>query len=134
MQSLTIKSRTAVDFIDITREVQDAVRKTGIETGVGYVFVPHTTAAVTVNENADPDVMRDMKTALDKIAPNLAEFRHGEGNSDAHARSSLIGCSKAIPVEKGRLALGTWQDIYFCEFDGPRRRHVFLQFLAAMPA
>ncbi len=134
MKAFTVETHDRVEFLSITRQVADHVKEAGLTDGVVLAFVPHTTAAVTINENADPDVMRDMKTALGKIAPNLAEFRHGEGNSDAHVRSSLIGCSKTIPVEKGRLALGTWQDIYFCEFDGPRRRHVFLQFLAAMPA
>lgn len=108
-------------MVDITRQVQEAVRRSGVQSGVALVFVPHTTAAVTINENADPDVVSDLLRALEALVPRLA-YRHGEGNSPAHLKSSLLGCSQTVPVAAGRLALGTWQGLYFCEFDGPRQR------------
>src|SRR5512146_2549814 len=99
------------------------MRTLGLKDGVVTVFVPHTTAAVTINENADPDVVHDVLLALDRAVPHdMAGFRHSEGNSAAHTKSSLVGCSISIPVSGGRMQLGTWQGIYFCEFDGPRRR------------
>lgn len=131
MNTLTVDTQQRVELVSITRQVSDAVRDSGLVDGAVLVFVPHTTAAVTISENADPDVVHDIRLALDRIAPDLDEFRHAEGNSEAHVRSSLIGCSQLVPVENGSLALGTWQGIYFCEFDGPRRRRVLLQFLGA---
>jgi len=119
------------DLIDITRDVAEAVRDSGIEEGVCLVYCPHTTAAITINENADPDVVRDLLFAFDKTFPNRAEFRHAEGNSAAHLKSSVIGCSETIPVSGGRLALGTWQGIYFCEFDGPRTRRFCVQVIGS---
>ena len=109
-------------FVDITGQVQKAVRDSGVSAGAALVFVPHTTAAVTINENADPDVLHDLQLALAALAPKLS-YRHGEGNSPAHLKSSLFGCSQMVPIVGGKLALGTWQGIYFCEFDGPRRRN-----------
>jgi len=109
-------------FLDITRQVQKAVRDSGVSEGTALVFVPHTTAAVTINENADPDVLHDLRLALASLVPQLP-YRHGEGNSPAHLKSSLFGCSQLVPIVGGKLALGTWQGIYFCEFDGPRRRN-----------
>lgn len=109
-------------FLDITRQVQKAVRDSGVSEGTALVFVPHTTAAVTINENADPDVLHDLRLALASLVPKLP-YRHGEGNSPAHLKSSLFGCSQLVPIVGGKLALGTWQGIYFCEFDGPRRRN-----------
>ena len=109
-------------FVDITGEVQKAVRDSGVSEGTALVFVPHTTAAVTINENADPDVLHDLRLALAALVPKLP-YRHGEGNSPAHLKSSLFGCSQLVPIVNGKLALGTWQGIYFCEFDGPRRRN-----------
>ena len=108
-------------FIDITEHIKHYVCNSKIEKGICQVFVPHTTAAVTINENADPDVVTDFMSAIKHITPKLA-YLHVEGNSPAHVMSSLIGCSITIPVEKGHLVLGTWQGIYFCEFDGPRPR------------
>ena len=114
-------------FSDITREVAQAVRESGIQSGICLVYCPHTTAAITVNENADPDVVRDLLFALRETFPDRPEFRHAEGNSAAHLKSSALGCDQMLPVEGGRLVLGTWQGIYFCEFDGPRTREFFVQ-------
>jgi secondary thiamine-phosphate synthase enzyme len=105
------------------------LRANGWQDGILVVYTPHTTSAVTINENADPDVQRDMNSFLSKLIPNLSEFRHAEGNSDSHIKSSLIGCSETIIVENGNMVLGTWQGIYFCEFDGPRTRKVHLKFI-----
>ncbi len=111
------------EMIDITDRVRAAVRESGIQAGTVTVFVPHTTAAVTINENADPDVVHDVLEALDRSIPWQQDFyRHDEGNSAAHVKSSLVGCSTTIPISNGQLVLGTWQAIYFCEFDGPRTR------------
>jgi secondary thiamine-phosphate synthase enzyme len=110
-------------MIDITSHVQSAVKQAGVKEGLATVFVPHTTAGVTINENADPDVIHDVLEQLDQMAPWEQPFyEHHEGNSAAHVKSSLVGCSVAIPIEDGRLTLGTWQAVYFCEFDGPRTR------------
>lgn len=114
---------------DITRLLEDAVIQNGWEDGILTVFTPHTTAAVTINENADLDVQRDMTAFMNKLVPDEAYFRHSEGNSDAHIKSSLFGCSETVIVENSRLVLGTWQGVYFCEFDGPRQRKVWLKFI-----
>lgn len=118
------------NFYDITSEVAEAVSKSGIQSGTALVWCPHTTAGITVNENADPDVVKDLLFALDKTYPDRAEFRHVEGNSAAHLKSSVMGCSKTFIVEDGRLFLGTWQGIYFTEFDGPRTRNFFVKVIA----
>jgi secondary thiamine-phosphate synthase enzyme len=110
--------------MDITRSVQEAVNKTGVEDGVCFIFIPHTTAAVTINENADPSVVQDIIMELDKIVPFKDQYRHMEGNSPSHIKASLVGCSQFVLVEAGKLILGTWQGIFFCEFDGPRNRNV----------
>lgn len=110
-------------FIDITDQVSKIVRLSQEETSLCHIFIPHTTAGVTINENADPDVVEDMLTALDRMVPELA-YKHGEGNSRAHVKASMIGSSVSIPVIDKSLYLGTWQGIYFCEFDGPRRRRI----------
>lgn len=114
-------------FIDITGKVKEAVRESGVEQGMCLVFCPHTSAAITINENADPDVRRDLRFALRETFPDRSEFHHREGNSAAHLKSSLVGCSELIPIEHGRLTLGTWQGVYFCEFDGPRDRRFHVQ-------
>jgi len=111
-------------FVDITSQVQRAVDEIGLQDGAVLVWAPHTTAGVTVNEGADPDVVRDMIEALDRAVPWDAGWRHAEGNAAAHVKSSLVGCSQLVPVAGGRLALGVWQAVWFCEFDGPRRRSV----------
>lgn len=116
-------------MVAITSEVERVVRESGVRTGVCVVFVPHTTAGVTINENADPDVVRDMDAALEKAIPWRANYAHSEGNAAAHVKASLMGSSVNVPVEEGRLVLGTWQGIYFCEFDGPRERRVHVQIL-----
>lgn len=127
MITLTINSRHPVELIDVTREVRQAIRASGIDNGLAVVFTPHTTAAVTINENADPDVVDDLIMELNKIVPLRDNYRHAEGNSAAHLKSSLIGASATLIVVKGEPLLGTWQGIYFCEFDGPRRRSLQVQ-------
>ncbi len=115
------------NFHNITGEVSGAVKESGVASGVCIVYCPHTTAGVTINENADPDVVRDMLLGLGKAFPDRAEFRHSEGNSAAHLKASCIGSSVTIPIENGRLVLGTWQGVYFCEFDGPRTRQFYVK-------
>ncbi len=122
MKTFKLSTRSRECFSDITREVGDAVASASVDEGLVTVFVPHTTAGVTINENADPDVTRDMVGFLRKNVPRSPEFRHMEGNSDAHIKASLMGSSVQIPISGGRMALGTWQGIYFAEFDGPRSR------------
>ena len=131
MTSLEVTSRQHQEFIDVTAEVSRVVAESGILEGLLQLFVPHTTAAVTINENADPDVVRDMLAGLAKLVPDDPAFRHVEGNSDAHIKSSLVGCQLSVPVSGGVPALGTWQGIYFCEFDGPRRRRLHVSVIAA---
>ena len=118
-------------MIDVTAEVRAAVEHSGVGEGVVHLYVPHTTAAVTINENADPDVARDMVAALNRLIPFEDDYRHLEGNSAAHVKSSLVGVSEFVPLENDRLLLGTWQGIYFFEFDGPRRRKLHVRILAA---
>ena len=115
----------AEGFIDLTGQVRKIVASGNVQNGLCQIFVPHTTAGVTINENADPDVVTDMLAALGKMVPDL-HYRHSEGNSPAHVKSSLVGCSITVPISEGRLCLGTWQGIYFCEFDGPRTRKVWV--------
>lgn len=122
-----VHSQSRCQFVDITREVQEVVSDSGISTGICTVFVPHTTAGVTINENADPDVTRDIIDTLGRLIPKDPSYRHSEGNSDAHVKASMMGFSVQVFVEKGKLLLGTWQAIYFCEFDGPRMRNVFVR-------
>jgi secondary thiamine-phosphate synthase enzyme len=127
MISLSVRTTRRNEMIDITGEVAQAVRDSGVTDGVVTVFVPHTTAGVTINENADPSVVRDILVNLERIVPEHGDYRHSEGNSDAHIKASMMGFSTQVIVEGGRLALGTWQGIYFCEFDGPRSRKVWVQ-------
>jgi secondary thiamine-phosphate synthase enzyme len=122
---------SAVDFIDITSFVRDAVTKSSAADGLAVVYCPHTTAGITVNENADPDVVRDILTGLDRAFPDRAEFRHSEGNSAAHLKASAIGTGTTVIIDGGRLLLGTWQGIYFCEFDPPRARKFFVKIFNA---
>jgi len=128
--TLEVASRQPVEMLDITSEVRRAVRSAGIDSGLAVLFVPHTTAAVTINENADPDVVRDMLMELNKIVPFDDHYRHVEGNSAAHLKSTLVGASETLLIEKGEPVLGTWQGIYFCEFDGPRRRRLHIRIVA----
>ena len=126
MQQIQVNSREHTQFIDITADVARAVAGLGIRDGVAVVFVPHTTAGVTINENADPDVVADIIAALERTVPWRASYRHGEGNSAAHIKASLMVASCHVLVQEGKLQLGTWQAIYFCEFDGPRNRKVWM--------
>jgi secondary thiamine-phosphate synthase enzyme len=126
-ETLTIRTHKRIEMIDITSQVQRAVDRKGISEGVCVIFVPHTTAAVTINENADPDVPRDIIGHLAALIPQQGAFRHREGNADAHIKVSLTGSSETILINQGRLVLGTWQSLFFCEFDGPRSRKVHLQ-------
>ena len=113
-------------FVDVTDRVAEAIRESGVVDGVCVVFCPHTTAGMTINENADPDVVRDMLLGLDRAYPDRPEFRHAEGNSAAHLKASAVGSSVTVVVSAGRPVLGTWQGIYLCEFDGPRSRHLLV--------
>jgi len=123
-----VSTRSRTEMVDVTHQVQAAVHEAGIRSGETIVFCPHTTAAITINENADPDVVHDVLLALDEVVPRSNPgFRHSEGNSDAHTKSSLVGCSEQVLIKDGTLVLGTWQAIYFCEFDGPRSRRVIVQ-------
>jgi secondary thiamine-phosphate synthase enzyme len=124
---LSVSTRSREQLVDVTREVADAVRDSGMKDGVATLFVPHTTAAITINENADPSVVADIVKGLGKLVPRAASYyRHSEGNSDSHIKASLIGPSVQVLVEGGRLVLGTWQGIYLCEFDGPRTRKLYV--------
>lgn len=127
MKEISVETRSRIEMIDITSAVQKAVREEGIHSGICLVYTPHTTSAITINENADPDVPRDIIAALDKAVPLSANYRHVEGNSAAHVKSSLVGASELVIIEHGRLVLGTWQSIFFCEFDGPRTRKVMIK-------
>ena len=129
LSAFNVRTAAQNEWLNITGEAQKAVAASGVSEGICVVFVPHTTAAVTVNENADPDVPRDMVFALDQIAPDRREFRHSEGNSAAHAKTSLVGPSLTLIVSGGRLLLGTWQGIWFNEYDGPRSRKVYVRVL-----
>ena len=114
-------------LVDITAEVTEAISESGVNEGICIVYCPHTTAAITINENADPDVKTDFISGLDKIFPDMETFRHAEGNSDAHIKSSAVGASETIIVTAGKPLLGTWQAVYFCEFDGPRNRKFYVK-------
>jgi secondary thiamine-phosphate synthase enzyme len=127
MNIIAVKTPTREEFIDITHEVRSAVRNSGIISGMCIVFVPHTTAGITINENADPDVKEDMLMALKKMVPDSLPWRHAEGNSPAHVKAGLIGSAVTTIIDGGDLQLGTWQGIYFCEFDGPRHRNVWIE-------
>ncbi|HDN51512.1 MAG TPA: YjbQ family protein [Thermoplasmatales archaeon] len=126
MKEFTVRSEQRNQMIDITREVQRVVEHEGVKDGMAVIYVPHTTAAVVINEGADPDVQRDIMATLQKLIPGQSDYRHLEGNSDAHIKSALIGCSQTLLVKEGRLLLGTWQHIFFFEGDGPRTRRVFV--------
>ncbi len=122
-KTLDVKTGRRDELVDITRDVADAVSESGVTDGMVTVYVPHTTAGVTINENADPSVMHDILAALDTAVPwEQSFYRHGEGNSAAHVKSSMMGCAQQIPIVDGKLTLGAWQGVYFCEFDGPRSR------------
>lgn len=127
LKKINVRTKSQTEFVDITREIRRIVKESGISDGIVTVFIPHTTAAVTINENADPDVVSDIIMEINKIIPFHDSYKHFEGNSAAHIKSSLFGVSESIIIADGELLLGTWQGIYFCEFDGPRHRKVFVK-------
>lgn len=127
MTHIEIVTHRQVEMIDVTREVQRAISASGLKEGLAIVFVPHTTAAVTINENADPDVVRDMVAEINRIVPFESNYLHAEGNSAAHIKASLVGTSETLIVTGGEPLLGTWQGVYFCEFDGPRKRRMVIK-------
>ena len=129
MIQLPVKTTKRIEMIDITSLVQRVVHQQRIKEGICSIFIPHTTAGVTINENADPDVVRDILTGIGKLIPRSDDYRHREGNSDAHIKASLFGASEHIFIKEGQLVLGTWQSLYFCEFDGPRARKIFVKLL-----
>ena len=129
LKYLNVRSRQRNEFIDITADIEQALRESGIEEGVCLIYVPHTTAGVTINESADPAVRSDILESLTRLAPHDPGYSHREGNSDAHIKSTLTGAGVQVPVEAGKLALGTWQAVYFCEFDGPRHRRCAVKFM-----
>jgi secondary thiamine-phosphate synthase enzyme len=124
---ISINTRSRTQFVDITRQVADAVNESGVESGIVTVYCPHTTGGLTLNENSDPDVTADMEVVLDRIVPWSGGYRHSEGNTAAHVKASMMGSSVQVIVEGGKMQLGTWQAIYFCEFDGPRSRKVWVK-------
>ena len=128
---INVKSRARTEFIDITEKVQEVLKDTGISSGICNIFVPHTTAAITVNEGADPTVQRDIQMFLNRMVPFEGDYQHREGNSSANIKTTLIGVSQTVLIDEGRLVLGTWQSIFFCEFDGPRHRRVALKIIAS---
>lgn len=130
VKTITVKSKARTEFIDITSDIQKVIDNEGIKNGICFLFVPHTTAGITINEGADPSVQRDIQALLSRLAPQDLNYQHREGNADAHIKSTLVGVNKFVFIEEGRLLLGTWQAIYFCEFDGPRHRRVTVKLLS----
>ena len=126
---ISVKTHERTELIDVTSSISQYVKKSGIDQGLCMVYVPHTTAGVTINESADPSVKSDMLMVLNQMVPWKADYRHMEGNSPAHVKSTLVGASELIAFEKGRLVLGTWQGIFFCEFDGPRNRKLHIRIM-----
>jgi secondary thiamine-phosphate synthase enzyme len=131
LRTLSIRTSSREELVDLTQQIQELVRASGVRSGMVFVTSPHTTAGITIQENADPDVRADLLAHLAELVPRSGRFRHGEGNSDAHIKSSLMGATGSVPIEGGKAVLGTWQAIYFCEFDGPRSRRVLVQILPA---
>ncbi len=127
MEKLEINTSKREELIDITSQVRAVVKKSGVRSGICYIYVPHTTAGVTINEHADPDVARDIEDTLSKLIPYGRHYRHVEGNADSHIKATLVGPEIFVFVEEGNLVLGTWQGIFFCEFDGPRRRKIYIK-------
>ncbi len=126
MYELEINTTKRCQMIDITKRLHTILNESDADEGIMTVFIPHTTAGITINENGDPDVRRDILHQLEIISPKSEDFKHFEGNSDAHIKSSLVGCSTQVIIQKGELQLGTWQSVYLCEFDGPRSRKVWV--------
>ena len=130
MQTLIVKTERRTQLVDVTALVQKAVASSGVAQGICYLYVPHTTAGISINECADPDVARDVEGALDRLIPAKGPYRHSEGNSDSHVKAVLVGTSQIVFVEGGKLALGRWQGIFLCEFDGPRERRLQVKVVA----
>jgi secondary thiamine-phosphate synthase enzyme len=130
MQTLIVKTDRRTQLLNVTAQVEKAVTASGVTTGICYLYVPHTTAAITINECADPDVARDVEGALDRLIPVAGPYRHSEGNSDSHVKAVLVGANQIIHIEGGKLVLGRWQGVFFCEFDGPRDRRLQVKILA----
>lgn len=128
---IDVKSEKRTQFIDITASVRECLAGSGVSEGVAVIFVPHTTAGITINENADPSVPGDIIAGLARLVPESGDYQHAEGNSDAHIKASLMGSSVTVIIKEGQLLLGTWQGIFFCEFDGPRKRKAWLNITAA---
>lgn len=126
---INVKSKTRNEFIDITETVEEVIKEVGIKDGICCLYVPHTTAAITINEGADPSVQRDIINVLSRLIPHDMNYAHREGNADAHIKSTIVGSSVNVIIEDGKLLLGTWQAIFFCEFDGPRHRRVAVKFI-----
>ncbi len=131
MRSFSIQTRARTDFVKIDRQVNEMIQECGISEGIVTVFIPHTTAGVTINENADPDVTADMELVLDRVVPWNGGYSHFEGNTAAHVKASMMGSSAQVIISDGKLQLGTWQSLYFCEFDGPRSRQVWVKGISA---
>jgi secondary thiamine-phosphate synthase enzyme len=129
MNTLSVKTNAQTEMLDITGQVQEAIKAEGFQNGICMLYVPHTTAGITINESADPSVRKDILMVLNQMVPWKADYRHMEGNSPAHVKSSLMGASQLVAVENGQMVLGTWQGIFFCEFDGPRTRKLLLKFM-----
>ncbi len=126
---INVRSRSRIEFIDITSMVQDVVQEAGVKKGLCYLYVPHTTAGITINEGADPSVQRDIQNALSRLIPHEMNYFHREGNADAHIKSTLVGTSVNVIIDEGKILLGTWQAIFFCDFDGPRHRRIAIKFI-----
>jgi secondary thiamine-phosphate synthase enzyme len=131
VDTLIVDTHGRTELVDVTGLLARSLAQSGVRSGVLVAYVPHTTAGLTINENADPSVPRDLLMTLERLVPRSLPFAHGEGNADAHVKASLMGSSVVVPVEDGRLQLGTWQGVYFCEFDGPRRRRLLVRALPA---
>ncbi|HXT75853.1 MAG TPA: secondary thiamine-phosphate synthase enzyme YjbQ [Candidatus Eisenbacteria bacterium] len=130
MQMLRVKTNRRTQLVDVTQEIEQVVAESGTKEGVCYVYIPHTTAAVMINEHADPDVASDLEGVFDRLVPHKGPYRHAEGNTDSHAKAIMVGASQVIFIERGKLALGTWQGVFFCEFDGPRERKMWVKVTA----
>ncbi len=127
---INVKSKSRTEFVDITEMVQNVVKEANIMKGVCYLYVPHTTAGITINEGADPSVQRDILNTLNRIVPHEMNYFHREGNADAHIKSTIVGTALNMIIDEGKLLLGTWQSIFFCEFDGPRHRRIAVKFIS----
>jgi len=130
LKTIDVRTSSREEFVDITAKIKQVISESGISSGICTLYVPHTTAAVTINEGADPSVKRDMLVYLNKLVPERGDYRHMEGNSDAHIKTSFMGSSEIVIIENGKPLLGTWQSIYFCEFDGPRSRQIHIKVIS----